>query len=88
MEVKWSVSPAWADAGESAYVRVLTRRGGCKHNFSKDRRVRQRWRRSERARRSSRRSRRGSRGPEREGVKEVAVESSSLKGKSHRNRSH
>jgi len=29
-----------------AYVRVLPGRGGCKHNFSKDRRVRQRWRRS------------------------------------------
>jgi len=42
-----------------AYVRVLTRRGGCKHNFSKDRRVRQRWRRSRGARRPSRRSRRG-----------------------------
>jgi len=41
----------------------LTRRGGCKHNFSKDRRVRQRWRRSWRARRSCRRSRRGWRGP-------------------------
>jgi len=50
VEVKWSVSPAWADAGESAYVRVLTGRGGCKHNFSKDRRVRQRWRRSGRGR--------------------------------------
>jgi hypothetical protein len=33
-----------------AYVRVLTGRGGCKHNFSKDRRVRQRWRRSHRGR--------------------------------------
>ena len=34
MEVKWSVSTAWADAGESAYVRVLPRGGGgCKHNF-------------------------------------------------------
>jgi len=42
-----------------AYVRVLTGRGGCKHNFSKDRRVRQRWRRSRGARRPSRRSRRG-----------------------------
>ena len=28
MEVKWSVSTAQADAGESAYVRVLPRRGG------------------------------------------------------------
>ena len=27
MEVKWSVSTAQADAGESAYVRVLPRRG-------------------------------------------------------------
>jgi len=59
VEVKWSVSTAQADAGESAYVRVLPRRGGCKHNFSKDRRVRQRWRRSRGARRPSRRSRRG-----------------------------
>ena len=33
MEVKWSVSTAQADAGESAYVRVLPRRGGCKHNL-------------------------------------------------------
>ena len=33
VEVKWSVSTAWADAGESAYVRVLPRGGGCKHNF-------------------------------------------------------
>jgi len=59
VEVEWSVSTAQADAGESAYVRVLPRRGGCKHNFSKDRRVRQRWRRSRGARRPSRRSRRG-----------------------------
>ena len=33
MEVEWSVSPAWADLGESAYVRVLPRGGGSKHNF-------------------------------------------------------
>jgi hypothetical protein len=63
VEVKWSVSPAWADAGESAYVRVLPRGGDASIISSKDRRVKQRWRRSGRARRPSRRSRRGSRGP-------------------------
>jgi len=63
VEVKWSVSPAWADAGESAYVRVLPRGGDASIILSKDRRVKQRWRRSGRARRPSRRSRRGSRGP-------------------------
>ena len=33
VEVEWSVSPAWADAGESAYVRGFAQEGGCKHNF-------------------------------------------------------
>ena len=50
MEVKWSVSTAWADAGESAYVRVLPRGRGASIILSKDRRVKQRWRRSGRAR--------------------------------------
>ena len=60
MEVKWSVSTAWADAEESAYVRVLPRERGRSIILSKDRRVRQRWRRSRRGRRASERSRRGS----------------------------
>ena len=52
MEVEWSVNTAWADAGESAYVRVLPRGGGgASIILSKDRRVKQRWRRSGRARR-------------------------------------
>ena len=51
VEVKWSVSTAWADAGESAYVRVLPRGRGASIILSKDRRVKQRWRRSGRARR-------------------------------------
>ena len=51
VEVKWSVSTAWADAGESAYVRVLPRGRGVSIILSKDRRVKQRWRRSGRARR-------------------------------------
>jgi len=63
VEVEWSVSTAWADAGESAYVRVLPRGRGASIILSKDRRVKQRWRRSGRARRPCRRSRRGSRGP-------------------------
>ncbi len=63
VEVKWSVSTAWADAGESAYVKGFAQGEGYKHNLSKDRRVRQRWRRSGRDRRASRRSRRGSRRP-------------------------
>ncbi len=33
MEVKWSVSTAWADAGESAYVKVFAQGKGYKHNF-------------------------------------------------------
>ena len=33
MEVKWSVSTAWADAGESAYVKGFAQGEGCKHNF-------------------------------------------------------
>jgi hypothetical protein len=51
VEVEWSVSTAWADAGESAYVRVLPRGRGASIILSKDRRVKQRWRRSGRARR-------------------------------------
>ncbi len=61
MEVKWSVCTAWADAGESALrkaVRVLPRERGRSIILSKDRRVRQRWRRSRRGRRASERSRR------------------------------
>jgi hypothetical protein len=60
VEVKWSVSTAWADAGESAY---LPRERGGSIILSKDRRVKQRWRRSGRVRKASRRSRRGSRRP-------------------------
>jgi hypothetical protein len=60
VEVKWSVHTAWADAEESAYVRVLHRERGRSIILSKDRRVRQRWRRSRRGRRASERSRRGS----------------------------
>jgi len=63
VEVEWSVSTAWADTGESAYVRVLPRGRGASIILSKDRRVKQRWRRSGRDRRASGRSRRGSRGP-------------------------
>ena len=63
VEVEWSVSTAWADAGESAHVRVLPRGRGVSIILSKDRRVRQRWRRSGRDRRASGRSRRGSRRP-------------------------
>ena len=63
MEVKWSVSTAWADAEESAYVRVLPRGRGISIILSKYRRVKQRCRRSGRDRRASGRSRRGSRGP-------------------------
>ena len=33
VEVKWSVSTAWADAGESAYVKGFAQGEGCKHNF-------------------------------------------------------
>ncbi len=33
MEVKRSVSTAWADAGESAYVKGFTQGKGEKHNF-------------------------------------------------------
>jgi hypothetical protein len=58
VEVKWSVHTARADAGESAYVRVLPRERGRHIIFSKDRRVKQRWRRSRRGRRASERSRR------------------------------
>ena len=55
VEVKWSVSPAWADAGESAYVKVLPGGGDASIILSKDRRVKQRWRRSRRVRRASER---------------------------------
>ena len=63
MEVEWSVSTAWADTGESAYVRVLPRGGGASIILSKDRRVKQRWRRSGRDRKASGRSRGGPRRP-------------------------
>ena len=33
VEVKWSVSTAWADAGESAYVKGFAQGEGRKHNF-------------------------------------------------------
>jgi hypothetical protein len=33
VEVKWSFSTAWADAGESAYVKGFAQGEGCKHNF-------------------------------------------------------
>ena len=33
VEVKWSVSTAWADAGESAYVKGFAQGKGQKHNF-------------------------------------------------------
>ncbi len=62
VEVKWSVSTAWADAGESAYVKGFAQGEGVSIILSKDRRVKQRWRRSGRARRPCRRSRRDSRG--------------------------
>jgi hypothetical protein len=32
VEVKWSVSTAWADAGESAYVKGFAQGKGDKHN--------------------------------------------------------
>jgi len=77
VEVEWSVSTAWADAGESAYVRVLPRGGGASIILSKDRRVKQRWRRSGRARRLA-----GEAGGAQEDLKgedqEVAVDQVSL----------
>ena len=77
MEVEWSVSTAWADAGESAYVRVLPRGGDASIILSKDRRVKQRWRRSGRARRLA-----GEAGGAQEDLKgedqEVAVDQVSL----------
>ena len=77
MEVEWSVSTAWADAGESAYVRVLPRGRGASIILSKDRRVKQRWRRSGRARRLA-----GEAGGAQEDLKgedqEVAVDQVSL----------
>jgi hypothetical protein len=63
VEVKWSVSTAWADAGESVYVKGLPRERGGSTILSKDQRVKQRWRRSGRVRRACRRGRRGSRRP-------------------------
>ncbi len=33
VEVKWSVSTAWADAGESAYVKGFAKGEGYKYNF-------------------------------------------------------
>ena len=77
MEVEWSVSTAWADAGKSAYIRVLPRGRGASIILSKDRRVKQRWRRSGRARRLA-----GEAGGAQEDLKgedsEVAVDQVSL----------
>ena len=33
VEVEWSVSTAWADAGESVYVKGFAQGKGDKHNF-------------------------------------------------------